>query len=491
MIKSARRIDFINSRFAYRASFRSDCCARLRFGAIGLLLVGSFFAFARSTLAAEAAQKVDQRRLHAVEAGVTPRDSASPAFPLKVSENRRYLVDQRRRPFFFHADTAWHLAKRLKREDVEVYLDDRKSRGFTAILIQSFSKEVTPLPNAYGEVPFDKSENILKPNEAYWRHVDFVIEQAARRGLAVAMAPIWIRWGGDDKHGWRNHLTDHNARLYGEFVGRRYTRFNNLLWILGGDANPKEKTEAIRLLAKGIKAHAPNQLIMVHNAPEHPSARFFGDDDWLDINMAYSYQEVYPQILGEWTGKGRVKPILLGESGYEEESNDKRGGAPWRMRRQAYEALLAGALAGHAFGQKHIWRFDDEWRGALDSPGSRQMTHVKNLFTSRSWHLLEPDHANKLVVDGQGKTGEVEYVVAARASDGSFALAYFPTTMTVKLSLATLGASPKAQWYDPTNGKSQAIAEIAPANSPTPSVTPPPKNAAGDPDWVLVLEAAK
>jgi hypothetical protein len=418
-------------------------------------------------------------------------EAETAAFPLKVSENRRCLVDQRGRPFFFHADTAWQLPKRLKREEVERYLDDRKGRGFTAILVQSFSKEVTPLPNAYGDIPFDKSENILKPNEAYWRQVDFVIEQAARRGLAVAMAPLWIRWGGDDKQGWRNHLTDDNARPYGEFVGRRYARHENLLWILGGDANPKEKTAAIRLIAQGIKAHAPKQLIMVHNAPEHPSAKFFGDDDWLDINMAYSYKEVYPQILGEWTAMGRVRPILLGESGYEEESNDKRGGSPWRMRRQAYEAILAGGLGGHAFGQKHIWRFDDEWRQALDSPGSRQMTRVKNLFASRPWHLLEPDHANLLVVEGQGKKGEVEYVVAARASDGSLALLYFPTTLTVKLNLANLGASPKAQWYDPTNGKSQAIADFASADSRTAIVTPPAKNSAGDPDWVLVLEATK
>jgi hypothetical protein len=417
-----------------------------------------------------------------------PTESAAPAFPLKLSDNRRYLVDQRGRPFFFHADTAWQLPKRLKREEAQEYLDDRKRRGFTAVLIQSFSKEVTPLANADGELPFDKAENILKPNEAYWRHVDFVIQAAAERGLAVAMAPLWIRWGGDDKHGWRNQLTDENAQPYGQFVGRRYAKFNNLMWILGGDANPKEKTEAIRSMARGIKEHAAHQLITVHNAPEHPSARFFGDDDWLDINMAYSYQEVYPQILGEWTTSGTVRPILLGESGYEEESNDKRGGSPWRMRRQAYEAILSGAIGGHAFGQKHIWRFDDEWRKALDSPGSRQMSHVRDLFTSFAGHLLEPDHAKRIIVGGQSEMGAVDYVTAARASDGSLALAYFPTTRTVKMDLGSFDRRVEARWFDPTNGKWREVPDFAAGDADEASVTPPGKNAAGDEDWVLVLK---
>ena len=32
--------------------------------------------------------------------------AAAPQFPLKVSENRRHLVDQRGTPFFYQADTA-------------------------------------------------------------------------------------------------------------------------------------------------------------------------------------------------------------------------------------------------------------------------------------------------------------------------------------------------------------------------------------------------
>jgi hypothetical protein len=161
------------------------------------------------------------------------------------------------------------------------------------------------------------------------------------------------------------------------------------------------------------------------------------------------------------------------------------------VRRQAYQALLAGALGGHAFGQKHIWRFDDAWREALGSPGSRQMSHVRSLFLSRPWHLLEPDHDNEFVIEGQGQKGDLEYVVAAQARDGSLAILYFPTTRTVTVNLEKLEGRPTAQWFDPTNGEFDPIDDFHPTSSKTASVTPPKKNAGGDPDWVLILEAIK
>ena len=34
--------------------------------------------------------------------------AAAPAFPLKPSDDGRYLTDAAGKPFFYHADTAWH-----------------------------------------------------------------------------------------------------------------------------------------------------------------------------------------------------------------------------------------------------------------------------------------------------------------------------------------------------------------------------------------------
>lgn len=56
----------------------------------------------------------------------------------------------------------------------------------------------------------------------------------------MALAPFWTRWGGEDKEGWRYQFSEKNAPADGEFLGRRYAGAKNIIWILGGDANPPE-----------------------------------------------------------------------------------------------------------------------------------------------------------------------------------------------------------------------------------------------------------
>ena len=52
---------------------------------------------------------------------------------LQVSKNGRFLVTDKGKPFFWLGDTACSLFEKLNREDVDFYLKDRKSKGFTVI----------------------------------------------------------------------------------------------------------------------------------------------------------------------------------------------------------------------------------------------------------------------------------------------------------------------------------------------------------------------
>ncbi|MBC8165956.1 MAG: DUF4038 domain-containing protein, partial [Bryobacteraceae bacterium] len=216
------------------------------------------------------------------------------AFPIKASANGRYLVDSSGRAFIYHADTAWTITRKLTAPEIDEYFDNCKAAGFTAVHVHTMSKEQGALANLAGDLPFDPDENILKPNEAYWKNVDLVIESARKRNLLVAISAIWIRWGGRDKEGWRYRLTSQNARLYGRFLGQRYKTFQNLMWVVGGDANPIERTEAVAEVARGIRELAPQQPISVHNRPLYSSAAFFDPEPWLTFNMAYTYEEVWP-----------------------------------------------------------------------------------------------------------------------------------------------------------------------------------------------------
>src|SRR6266498_2363927 len=66
--------------------------------------------------------------------------SAAPAaatvtYPLKVSANGRYLVDQTNKPVFWTGDSAWSLMVQLTNSDVDYYLNDRQQKGFNVILV--------------------------------------------------------------------------------------------------------------------------------------------------------------------------------------------------------------------------------------------------------------------------------------------------------------------------------------------------------------------
>ena len=265
------------------------------------------------------------------------------------------------------------------------------------------------------------------------------------------------------------------------------------MWILGGDDNPHEDRAAIALLARSLKQAAPHQLVTVHNQPEHSSAAFFANEPWLDVNAAYTYREVGPHVLAEWMrpyASGKPKPVLLIESGYERESNDQRGGTAHRVRRQAYGVVLSGALMGHAYGHREVWRFSDQWREGAADVGSKQMRHVRDLFATRPWWKLRPDLENQLVPSRVERVtpGDVGYATAALAADGSLGMIYLPTGRPVVVDLRMFQPGAAPVWYDPTDGSQRTAAGKAWRHTPWLEFTPPEKNAAGDLDFVLVFE---
>lgn len=420
-----------------------------------------------------------------------PRADA-PAFPLKISADSRYLVDAKGRPFFYHADTPWMLL-RLKPDAARDYLDDRQARGFTALQVQLTG--FIDMKDHAGESPFLGEHDLSRPNEAYFAHAEELIRDAADRGFLLAIAPLWSGccgegWAGAEKDGRPKPLNlagPAAAHRLGRWLGERFRKYPNILWIMGGDHNPDQSFEAIDALARGIHEAAPEQLMTVHNAPDHSSADFYDGSAWLTLNAAYSYRELAGPVFREWSRDGKVRPVFLCESGYEHEANDRRPGTPFRIRRQAYGAVLNGALVGHAYGHRDIWKFDPRWRDALDDPGARHLAHVKALFATRKWWTLVPDQGDTFLTGGRGAIGEDGYVSAARSNDGALAILYLPEERAVTLDLGRLGGSPsQALWFDPTDGSTRP-ASAKPADGRH-RFASPGRNAAGDSDWVLLLE---
>ena len=104
------------------------------------------------------------------------------------------LVDASGTPTFLHADTAWSLIVGTDRAGVTRYLDDRSARGFNAVVINLIERLFAPSAprNVFGDAPFHDPGRIREPNEAYFAHAAWVIGEAARRGLAVLLAPAYL-----------------------------------------------------------------------------------------------------------------------------------------------------------------------------------------------------------------------------------------------------------------------------------------------------------
>src|ERR1051325_10410671 len=110
---------------------------------------------------------------------------------LKVADNKRYLVHQNGTPFFWLGDTAWELFHRLNREEADQYLKKRAEQGFTVVQAVALAEfDGLKEPNPYGETPLLNNDPTT-PNEAYFKHVDYLIDKAAQYGLVIGFLPTW------------------------------------------------------------------------------------------------------------------------------------------------------------------------------------------------------------------------------------------------------------------------------------------------------------
>lgn len=421
---------------------------------------------------------------------------------LRVSDNQRFLVHEDGTPFFYLGDTAWALFQRLDREEAVRYLADRAAKGFTVIQAVALSEfDGLRVPNRYGDLPLYDGDP-LRPNDAYFRHVDYVIDRAASLDLVIGLLPTWgdkvgpVKWGVGPEV-----FTTENAARYGEFLGERY-REKPIIWILGGDRNPdSEQRKAIwRALAAGLRrGDAGRHLVTYHPMGVYSSSSFFPGEAWLDFNMFQSCHLVWDRdnynFIAQDYDLAPPTPCMDSEPNYEDMPVGMRPengyfGA-YDVRKAAYWALFAGAH-GHTYGANGVFQFWNgterdvfnprlPWHEALALPGAFQMGHVRRLLESRPILARIPDQSLLVSNPGIG----THHTRATRADDGSYAFIYSAAGHRFAVDLGKLAdRTIVGYWYNPRTGTANALGSI-PAGGVR-EFTPPTHGA--DNDWVLVLD---
>ena len=121
-----------------------------------------------------------------------------------LSENKRYLMYESRKPFFWLGDTAWLLFQKLSPDEAEVH-KDRQSKGFNVIQAVLIHQETNT--NVYGESAlydgsitktFVNGKPDLKNTNSYWNHVDKVIDMAEKRVYIwgyFLFGAVWLKTG--------------------------------------------------------------------------------------------------------------------------------------------------------------------------------------------------------------------------------------------------------------------------------------------------------
>jgi hypothetical protein len=419
--------------------------------------------------------------------------AAAPIYPLRVSPNGRYLVDQNGVPFLIVGDSPQAMIGDLSETDAELFLANRRATGFNTVWINLLCNNYTGCGadgrTVDGIAPFSTAGDLGTPNEAYFAHADRVIRLAATYGIAVLLDPI-------ETGGWLPMLRANGpvkSQAFGRYLGRRYGAFPNVVWMSGNDFQSWAAAgdDALVLaVAQGIKDADPTHLQTIEL--NYFVSASLDDQRWaplIGLDAAYTYAPTYAEVLKEYNRAG--VPTFMVEANYELE-HDYTG--PLTLRRQEYWAMLSGA-AGQLYGNRDTWQFLPGWKGRLDTQGSIELGYLSSLLAGRAWYALVPDQLHQVVTAGGGTftaSGSVnasDYVTAARTPDGALVIAYMPSARPISVDLTQLTGPVIARWYDPTRGTYVGIAGSPFANSGIHQFVPPGLNGGGADDWVLVLEA--
>ncbi len=358
---------------------------------------------------------------------------------IKVSENGRYFVDSKGKPFFWQGDTDWELFRVYSVPEARILLKKRKEQGFT--VIQAMATGV--FPEAAGIVkmkpvpglPAWRDWNPLTPNEIYFNRMDSIVKEAEKLDMVLVVG-VYHAWDQD-----RGRITIKNAEPWAKWLASRYKNAENIIWSMYPHAK-QASDSVVMAIVKGIReGDGGRHLITMHPDPGPTSSSIMHSQPWLSFNTIQTWSSKF--INFEMVAKDYsimpAKPVVDGEARYEAEDNT----TPFETRRVAYWSCLAGGF--YSYGHAGNWLYPLSWRDWIDSPGAKQMKIVRDVFESVDWWNLVPDQS--ILKDGSKGNA------SARSVTGDWIIIYITGTDPVSLNWDRIKASSvKGYRIDPRDG---------------------------------------
>ena len=222
----------------------------------------------------------------------------SPAYPLKVSADHRYLVDQNNQPTFLIGDAPHCLLTMMWETNAAAWLNNRGTNGYNALWVEilagnyvggrsdaSMLDGTKPFTNYISGSVYD----LTTPNPVYFNHVDRVVNWAGTNGITILLDAVET---GD----WTAVCLangSNKCRAYGRYLGDRYKGVTNIIWIVGNDFSTwttPTNDIVVSAVARGILERDTNHL----NTVELYNSSVGTDDtnsfaQFITINPVYYY----------------------------------------------------------------------------------------------------------------------------------------------------------------------------------------------------------
>ncbi len=395
---------------------------------------------------------------------------------LRISDNRRYFTDSAGRPFPWLADTVWTMPQRMRWDDVDRFMQERKKQGFTVLQICALDPERDEGMHDPAGNKALIGDDLSRPNEDYFRYLDRVLDCAEHYGFYVLLLPVWGQLVvGDDWSGnqYKIIATADNVYEYGCYIGSRYKDRSNILWCLGGDRQPVHNGVDYRDvwrkmaegLAKGILGRDlkwneadpdwEKLLITYHTNYEVETGAcstmcYWTDEEaWISYIMlqtghstgcrswawvsreydrehtesTFTYSDDYQITWNVPVEKPmRRMPVWDGEPYYE------RGLSNCALtRHRAYWDMLAGSF-GFTYGNWSVWSsvyqkekvpglMAETWFDALSSVGTGQMTYLRAFMEQMNIQTFIPCQALLGSMADGGAPAEPDEILYANHSD--------------------------------------------------------------------------
>ncbi len=391
---------------------------------------------------------------------VHPYSGSNPLYRhgyVQVSANRRYLEQADGKPFLWIGDTTWAAPMNAALEDWQIYLRDRREKGFTGLQVFCAS-DWAGTQDTEGNPPF-LGEGLARPNPAYWRQYERKLQLANEEGFVVLvvglMEPVKRYPDTASAQRFARYLV---ARLMGNFV----------IFSPSFDSPYQELGDAV---GQAIRESSSLHLVLQHPGTDLPAAQTYHSKPYLDICGLQSgagwggnplSAEIVAKNAVEWTldlyHRQPNKPVINLECRYDSEFGGKQLA---RLPRSCgYWTLLSGAV-GYTYGCAGVWNWglkvthDDpqaslwDWRIGMNRPSSSEMKYLAAFFLGLNWWELEPHHE---VILNQSEDW-TKRMVLAKSGKGDLAVAYLPDNPAITLEMSAFSTPMSWRWFNPLTGQ--------------------------------------